>query len=129
MSTATEFSKEFYQHSQRFFSERVEYTAVTALLLYWKKNDINPERELDAIRELFQTDFGFTSLTFPIPSQSAQLELNREITAFVARCSNRVDTLILIYYAGHGDMDENGDGVWAAYVHLAHTLAHQGSET
>ena len=127
MSTATEFSNEFNQHSQRFFTEGLEYTAVTALLLYWKENDLNPEREVDAIRELFQTDFGFTSLTFPIPSQSAQLELNREITAFVARCSNRVDNLIIIYYAGHGDMDENGDGIWAAYVHLAHIMAYQVS--
>ena len=121
MSAEAEFSEQFYQNSQRFFSERVEYTGVTALLLYWKENDINPEQELDAVRELFEKDFGFTSLTFPIPPRRAQQELNREISAFVAHYSNQVDTLILIYYAGHGDMDDNGKSIWAAYVHLVYT--------
>ena len=99
----------------------MEYTGVIALLLYWKENDINPEQELDVVRELFEKDFGFTSLTFPIPPRRAQQELNREISAFVAHYSNQVDTLILIYYAGHGDMDDNGNSIWAAYVHLVCT--------
>ena len=115
MSAEADFSKEFYQNSQTFFSERVEYTSVTALLLYWKENDINPEQEVDAVRELFEKDFGYTSITFQIPSRRAQQEINREISALVANYSIKLDSLILIYYAGHGDVDNNGKSVWAAY--------------
>lgn len=118
MSTEADFSKEFYQNSQTFFSERVEYTDVTALLLYWKENDFNPEQEVDAVRELFEKDFAYNSVTFPIPSQRAQQELNREISALVSNYSRKLDSLILIYYAGHGDVDDDGKSVWAAYVYL-----------
>ncbi|KAI4254957.1 MAG: hypothetical protein L6R42_006981, partial [Xanthoria sp. 1 TBL-2021] len=114
MSAETEFSEQFYENSKTFFSKRVDYTSVTTLLLYWKENDIGPEQELDAIRELFEQDFGFASLTFPIPSHRAQQELNREISAFVANYSNQVDSLIVVYYAGHGEVDADGKSVWAA---------------
>lgn len=70
MAAEFEFSHQFYHNSHKFFSEGIGYTAVTALLLYWKENDIGPELEVDAIRDLFQNDFGFTSLTVPIPSQT-----------------------------------------------------------
>lgn len=116
MSAEADFSKEFYHNSQTFFSERVEYTAVTALLLYWEENDINPEQEVDAVRELFEKDFGYTSMTFRIPSRRAQQELNREVSALVANYSKKLDSLILIYYAGHGDADDNEKSLWAAYV-------------
>ncbi len=118
MSAEAEFSKQFYQNSKRFFSERVDYATVTALLLYWKENDIGPEQELDTIRKLFEQDFGFSSLTFSIPSHRAQQELNREISAFVSNYSNQVDSLILVYYAGHGEVNGDGKSVWAAYVYL-----------
>lgn len=123
MSVEAEFSEQFYLNSQRFFSERVDYTAVTALLLYWKENDIDPEKEVDAIRKLFEQDFGFASLTFTIPPRRAQQELNREISTFVANYSNQPDTLILVYYAGHGDVDDDGKSIWAAYVHFEQWFA------
>ena len=116
MAAELEFSHQFHQNSHKFFSERIEYAAVTALLLYWKENDLGPELEVDAVRDLFENDFGFTSLTVPIPSQHAQQELNKEISSFVARYSNQTDTLILIFYAGHGEVDKKGKGLWAAYV-------------
>ncbi|KAL8633584.1 hypothetical protein Q9189_000737 [Teloschistes chrysophthalmus] len=117
MSTEAEFSEQFYDNSKKFFSERVDYASVTALLLYWEDNDFHPEEEVDAIRELFERDFGFSSLTFSIPSRRAQQELNREISAFVSNYSNKVDSLILVYYAGHGDVEDDGKSVWAACVH------------
>lgn len=116
MSTEAEFSEQFYDNSKKFFSERVDYASVTALLLYWEDNDFHPEEEVDAIRELFERDFGFSSLTFSIPSRRAQQELNREISAFVSNYSNKVDSLILVYYAGHGDVEDDGKSVWAACV-------------
>lgn len=117
MSAEAEFSEQFYESSKKFFSERVDYASVTALLLYWEENDVHPETEVDTIRELFERDFGFSSLTFLIPARRAQQELNREISAFVSNYSNNIDSLILVYYAGHGDVDNDGKSVWAACVH------------
>ncbi|KAI4250641.1 MAG: hypothetical protein LQ352_005326, partial [Teloschistes flavicans] len=114
MSAEAEFSEQFYESSKKFFSERVDYASVTALLLYWEENDVHPETEVDTIRELFERDFGFSSLTFLIPARRAQQELNREISAFVSNYSNNIDSLILVYYAGHGDVDNDGKSVWAA---------------
>ena len=116
MSAEAQFSKQFYDNSLSFFSERVDYTSVTALLVHWEHNDINPENELDAVRDLFEKDFAFATLTFSIPPLCPQQALNREISAFVATYSNKSDTLLLVYYAGHGDVDAKGKSIWAAYV-------------
>ncbi|KAL8698675.1 MAG: hypothetical protein Q9224_001744 [Gallowayella concinna] len=122
MSAEAEFSTQFYENSKRFFSQRVDYATVTALLLYWDENDIGPEEELNTIRELFERDFGFSSLTFPIPTLRAQQELNREISAFVANYSNQVDSLIVVYYAGHGEVNDDGKSIWAAKERGGSTL-------
>lgn len=128
MSAEAEFSKQFYANSRRFFSERVDYTSVTALLVHWKENDIDPEKEVEAVRDLFEKDFAFATLTFQIPHLRPQQALNREISAFVASYSNESDTLLLVYYAGHGDVDAKGRSIWAAYVEsrtMVDTLAEQ----
>ncbi|KAI4188093.1 MAG: hypothetical protein LQ346_005384, partial [Caloplaca aetnensis] len=114
MSAEAQFSKQFYDNSRTFFSERVDYTSVTALLVHWERNDINPENEIDAVRDIFEKDFAFATLSFPIPPLCPQQALNREISAFVATYSNKSDTLILVYYAGHGDVDAKGKSIWAA---------------
>ncbi|KAL8958833.1 MAG: hypothetical protein Q9193_004184 [Seirophora villosa] len=114
MAAVAEFSKQFYDNSRTFFSERVDYTRVTALLVHWEENDIKPEEEIDAVRDLFEKDFAFATSTFRIPRLRSQQALNKEISTFVASYSNESDTLILVYYAGHGDVD-NGKSIWAAY--------------
>ncbi len=114
MSAEADFSRQFYDNSQKFFSERVEYASVTALLLYWEENDISPEQEVNTFRELLEHEFGYASLTFRIPSHRAQQELNRQVSAFIADYSSQVDSLVLVYYAGHGDVDDKGKSIWAA---------------
>lgn len=118
MSTEKEISQDFEQSSGHFFISRSQYTAVTALLLYWKENDVHPKGEVTTLRHLFEHELNYSTVTLEIPTESAsaQLELNREIAAFTARNSTHADTLIVIYYAGHCYPDENGKAQWAACV-------------
>lgn len=116
MSKEQDIARDFDHHSREFFSDRVHYKAATALLLYWEKNDVQPEDEVDALRHLFEYELGYSTVTLKLPMDSAkaQLELNREVATFTARYSAQVDTLIVIYYAGHCEPDENGKAQWAA---------------
>lgn len=118
MSKEQDITRDFDHHSRKFFSDRVHYNAVAALLLYWKENDVQPKDEVDALRHLFEHELGYSTATLELPMESAkaQLELNREVATFIARHSAQVDTLIIIYYAGHCEPDENGKAQWAAYV-------------
>ena len=121
MSQEQDISREFVKHSQSFFSDRIHYEAVTALLLYWEENDVKPKREVDSLRHLFEHDLGYGTVTLEIRtrSASASLELNREIATFIAQHSAQADTLIVIYYAGHCYEDESGRAQWAACVFSA----------
>ena len=107
MPTEQEIVREFEPHSTAYFSKRREQSAVTALIVYWIKNDIAPGDEINGLRDLFEAKLGYTTLTFAVPEDNAQLEFNREIFTFVTYQSNHTDNLISIYHVRHYNPDED----------------------
>lgn len=104
---------EFKAQSRDFFSERIEYEAVNCLLISWLKSDVNT-RELDKLATLFEKDLKYTTLKLALPPENSQQFLNHQIASFVQQHSSHRRTLIIIYYAGHGDVDTEGKAQWAA---------------
>jgi hypothetical protein len=104
---------EFKAQSRGFFSERIEYEAVNCLLISWLNSDINTQ-ELDKLATLFENDLKYTVLKLALPPENPQQFLNLQIASFVQQHSGHRRTLIIIYYAGHGDVDTEGKALWAA---------------
>jgi hypothetical protein len=104
---------EFKAQSRDFFSERIEYEAVNCLLISWLKSDVDT-RELDRLANLFEKDLKYTASKLELPLENPQQFLNLQIASFVQQHSSHRRTLIIIYYAGHGDVDTEGKAQWAA---------------
>lgn len=104
---------EFKAQSRDFFSERIEYETVNCLLISWLESDVNT-RELDRLASLFEKDLKYAALKLPLPPKNPQQFLNHQIASFVQQHSSHRRTLIIIYYAGHGDVDTEGKAQWAA---------------
>ncbi|OCL01654.1 hypothetical protein AOQ84DRAFT_426781 [Glonium stellatum] len=114
METVTEIAQKFSENSATYLAERIEYSSVHSLLLFWKENDVKPEDEINALKVLFE-EFNYTVSLFPIPVDGTQLSiLNLEISRLVANRCNRPDTLVIVYYAGHCDASPKGEARWSA---------------
>ena len=117
-----ELKASFKKDTREFFSERIEYDSAHCLLIKWAANDFNVEvqqrftNEFEKVKQLFEKDLQIFPTLFEIPDDDdkAQQALNSEIVAFVGQHSTKARTLIVIYYAGHGDRDSNGRAEWMA---------------
>lgn len=92
-----------------------DYDAVSVLLLVWQDDDLGCLSEAKQFSALLETDFCYSVREFLIPSDRPQASLNRAISDFLYSNGSH-GNLVLIYYAGHGDPDLDGerDAVWAA---------------
>ena len=102
------------------------YTQVHVLLIAWADNDLGDvEAEISDLRKVFEEDYKYTSISFfPIPVDGSQRRLlNAEISSFVKDQSQRNDSLIIVYYAGHCSANEQGQAQWAAFERGGPTLS------
>ena len=113
---ASDIFQQYRESTSNYFADRIDYEKVAVLPIYWKENDLKPEAELKALRTLFKDDYGYHVLNnFLIPPKASQQLLNHEIAKFVCDWSDKQNTLILVYYAGHCFYGEDGKDVrWAA---------------
>ena len=95
-----------------------QYKRVSALLFYWEESDhAGFEKEARSLGELFSNDFHFEVDYYAIPSEQSYIKLDTRINLLLSDRGHQ-DHLIIIYYGGHGDPnDEDGEeklAVWAA---------------
>jgi hypothetical protein len=117
--------EEFTKTTSTYFSDRVDYDSVYALLVSWKDNDLAPDNEIAELRKVLESDYNFKAHGYSIASEGAQQGLNLEISSCVAQWSTKLNTLVIIYYAGHCFSSEKGETMWAAYAYLRNNLASQ----
>ena len=96
------------------------YDKVEVLLLCWKDPDMDTTSEVDDLRTVFVDDFGYHATTEFLDANSEkklQVQVNYRVAKFVEEygcCSN---TLLIVYYAGHGGPGEFfGDLVLHGYA-------------
>lgn len=109
------------------------YRAVKVIILYWREGVTGFREEGQALRELFETSFGYDVEEFPIPSDESYLSLHNFVTKSLLNVIKTAKEksglpLLIIHYGGHGDQNNNqakGDkkrSVWAAYDDLTQGL-------
>ena len=97
-----------------------EYSAANVLLLYWQDADNSGfKQEADELGTTFRADFRYTVHHYAIQSEKSYLRLKSTISTFLVDHGGP-DTLLIIYYGGHGDENNNRarnelrQSVWAA---------------
>jgi hypothetical protein len=94
------------------------YERVDVLLLYWEDDDLGCLKEVKKVQDTFQRIFHYGTKLFMIPSQLSQARLQAELSNFVLNSTSK-SGLTIVYYAGHGDPDDESDMrlrklIWAA---------------
>ena len=87
-----------------------QYDKVEVLLLYWLDSDMgtNTNKEVDDLESVFVKDFGYHATRAHLNENSKkklQVEVNYEVANFV-RKHDGPNTLLIVYYAGHGSPGE-----------------------
>ncbi|KAK7918081.1 hypothetical protein PG985_009955 [Apiospora marii] len=87
-------------------SQYIPYSKVSVLLLSWHKDidDLNTEEEVIALDTLFKERFKFETNRVVLTNDSetlAQNQLNFQLAKFVNE-KDGMNTLLIVYYAGHG---------------------------
>lgn len=80
------------------------YKKINVLMLRWadKYDNLDVTEEVDNLKNVFETDFGY-SVTVQLLTKKEDLQV--EVNLIVARWvheHNAIQTLLIVYYAGHG---------------------------
>jgi hypothetical protein len=87
------------------------YSGVFALLLSWEEDDLSVITEVEALQKVFDERYGFTAEEWKIPSEDSHEELGDRLRAFTKSYA-KDDTLLIIYYGGHGFLNRARQSVW-----------------
>lgn len=77
----------------------LRYKKVEALLLRWEDDDLGVETELKGLQHVLEDFYHYHVQTYHIPSQKPDKALTRRVLEFLS--DDSVDTLYVVYYAGH----------------------------
>lgn len=92
-----------------------QYDEVHALLIYWEEDDIGLEPQVRLLSRVFREVYHFTTIRIlGLPSQHCRLALQIQIRDFLKARSGPKNVLV-VYYSGHGELDEDGRLIWTAY--------------
>ncbi|KAK4207169.1 hypothetical protein QBC37DRAFT_444662 [Rhypophila decipiens] len=114
MSSEVDIIRSYQNNIGDYFSQRNVYSRVYALLIYWADNDLNPEKEVTALSNLFRTGFGYETDSLKLPATDSLSVLVTRIVD-VLREHSAKDSLLIVYYAGHCSPDDVGHARWTAY--------------
>jgi hypothetical protein len=88
------------------------YAAVHVLLLSWEDDDLGVVKEIDELYDIFRALYGFQVEEFKIPPRESDDAVHQVLNTFVkGHQSSR--TLLLVYYGGHGFLNQSRLLVWA----------------
>ncbi|KAI9729939.1 MAG: hypothetical protein M1834_006136 [Cirrosporium novae-zelandiae] len=85
------------------------YSNVGSLLITWENDDMNTRGEVKALQSILRDKFHYATDAFQIPSRRSETALVKKVSDFVNAYDDS-DNLIILYYGGHGYVDEEYDG-------------------
>ena len=91
---------------------RTRYAAVHVLLLSWENDDLGVLTELSELQSVLQTYYSFNTQEWEIPSTRSHNSLGLQIMQFLEQFESE-DNLLVIYYGGHGYMNDDRKCVWS----------------
>lgn len=93
------------------------YKEVHALLLSWEDDNLGVVDEVTELEDVFRNCYRFETEAWKIPSKRSHNSLAAKIIAFVDDYESK-DNLLVVYYGGHGEMNDDRQCVWSWSVYL-----------
>ncbi|KAI4257149.1 MAG: hypothetical protein L6R42_005834 [Xanthoria sp. 1 TBL-2021] len=90
---------------------RSRYCDVHVLLLSWEDDDLGVVSEVNDLDDLFREVYRYRTDQWRIPSTKSHNALARRILRSLAE-ADASDKLLIVYYGGHGFMNEDRQCVW-----------------
>jgi hypothetical protein len=79
----------------------------------WEQDDLGVEQELNALRNLIVDHYGFNTETWLIPAnEKSHNNLMQKALDFLGDFDAK-DNLFILYYAGHGYINQDRQFTWA----------------
>ena len=106
---------ELSQSLRSGFLHSGEYDRVNVLLVYWEDDDLGCLEEMNAVKSFFEDALRYDVHVLSIPSERSQAALQSDLSRLVLLYGSTVQSLLFIYYAGHGDPSlDKRRAIWAA---------------
>ncbi|KAH7193370.1 uncharacterized protein B0J16DRAFT_381250 [Fusarium flagelliforme] len=92
-------------------TERHPYTDVSVLLLRWEEDE-SVDEDLTALEQVLQKQYKYRTEKWHIPTvPNPSIKLGVQMASFLEHA--RANHLLIIYYAGHGYVNADGQLFWA----------------
>jgi len=96
-----------------FPTKKRKYDEVYSLLIDWEEDDLGCASEIKDLDEQLQRQFYFKTERFSMPSLNSELVLQDKLVD-LERAHRNCSSLLIIYYGGHGDWNQQGLSIWRA---------------
>lgn len=95
-------------------AQRYPYTGVFVLLLRWEDDDLQVQREITKLNDVFADQFSFEVEQWQIPSTTPTRALQTKLYDF-QNSHQSEEELLIVYYGGHSEADRRrGRSLWRA---------------
>ena len=98
------------------------YKEVHVLLLSWEGDNLGVIEEVIELEGLFRNTYHFETEGWRIPSKRSHNSLAAKILGFLDDYESK-DNLLVVYYGGHGEMNDDRQCVWLWLVVLSVPLS------
>ena len=88
------------------------YKEVHALLLSWEEDNLGVIEEIIELESVLKQGYKFETEPWRIPSTRSHNSLAKRLTDFLDKYERR-DSLLIVYYGGHGYMNDSRQCVWS----------------
>lgn len=99
-----------------FVTQRQGYQAAYSLLIRWEEaDDPGIADEGQRLQKFLEDRLGVIVWSYQIPSERPHAALQLKISQLISTCESSKNSLLILYYAGHGD-DKGKENklIWAA---------------
>lgn len=112
-----QFSKDLSAAVAAVWTTRHEnrYSDIQVLILSWEDDDLGVYKEIDVLHETFRELYNYQVTEWLIPKLKPERKLSLQIGEFLDKHDSK-ENLLIIYYAGHGFLNDQRVPMWAAYV-------------
>jgi molybdopterin biosynthesis enzyme MoaB len=87
------------------------YNHVHVLLLSWERASAAFDEQLLQLKEVFEQGFRFRACKELICYDNSHNQLSKTLCKFLDENDDE-DTLLILYYGGHGTTDSDGNAIW-----------------
>lgn len=96
-------------------NKRSRYRKVYVLLLSWEADELGVISEVQELDHVFSQIYRYQAEQWQIPSTNSHNMLAFRLMEFLRSYASN-EHLLLIYYGGHGSMNDDRQCVWSWYV-------------